>query len=341
MFKYAVFIGRFQPFHNGHLHVITEALKQAERVIVCVGGSGGARRPRNPWSLQERVDMIRAGSGLDARRLVIVPIADHTYNDAAWLQQVQDVVAYHTYGAADADIALAGRAKDRSSYYLKLFPQWGEISVAESYRIDATMIRNAIFNTSAVPGFALMPAPVTQWLIEYMASPEARRMREEYAFISKYRREHDGSRYHRNNVASDAVVTQAGHVLLVRRKSLPGAGMLALPGGHVDRDETAFDACIRELREETRIKVPESVLRGSVVGQRVFDDPYRSDLCRTYSHAWHIELKGEKKLARVTASSDAESVMWVPLARLYADQMFDDHWHIIRWFTGTSETGLR
>lgn len=335
-YKVAVFIGRFQPFHNGHLHVVQEALKQAERLIICVGGAGGARRPRNPWSFQERAQMIDAALDTDSR-VDIVPISDHTYNDAAWLQQVQAQVRLNSRGAKDEEIALAGRMKDRSSYYLKMFPQWGEIAVAPDVASDATIIRKRLFEDAWV--CSEVAAPVAQWLTEYMATPEARKMREEYKFIAQYRKLNDSGLYHRNNVAADAVVTQAGHVLLVRRRSLPGKGLLALPGGHVDRDEAAFDAMVRELREETGIKVPEAVLRGSVVGSRVFDDPWRSDLVRTYSHAWHLALRGEMKLARLKAGSDAEAAMWVPLSQLYADEMFDDHWHIVRYFTGTGETG--
>lgn len=338
MMPFAVFIGRFQPFHNGHFHVIQSALKEAAHVTVCVGGANSARRPRNPWTFQERAEMISNAFPNERVRLSIIPINDHIYNDAAWLSQVQSAVRLQTNRASDEEIALVGRAKDRSSYYLKMFPQWAAIPISGSPDMDATAIRDRLFLTGALPGPEEVPRSVLNWLTSYMGTPEARRMREEYSFISKYRAAHDNGQYHRNNVASDAVIMQAGHILLVRRKSLPGAGMLALPGGHVDRDETALDAAMRELREETSIKVPEPVLRGSIVAHRVFDDPYRSDLCRTYSHAYFIHLKNETKLAKVRASSDAESAMWVPLSRIYADQLFDDHYHIINYFTGVGQT---
>lgn len=43
------------------------------------------------------------------------------------------------------------------------------------------------------------------------------------------------------------------HVLLVKRKNEPDAGLWGFPGGHVDLGETALAAAARELREETGV----------------------------------------------------------------------------------------
>ena len=336
-FDACVFVGRFQPFHNGHLHVMRRALAVAERLVVCVGGADGARRPRNPWSFAERAGMIRGAlaekDGCADGRLVIVGISDYLYNDAAWIAKVQAEVAYHAHGAEN--VALIGRRKDESGYYLGLFPQWEGVPVVGSPDIEATDIRARLFLRGELPGPELVPASTLGFLTEYMATPEARWMQREFSHVAAYRAEHDTAKYHRNNVCADAVVLQGGHVLLVRRRASPGAGRLALPGGHINRNETALDACIRELREETGIKVPEPVLRGSIEGARVFDDPWRSDLARTYSHAFLIRLANERGgLAKVRGGSDAESAMWVPLNEVRKDEMFDDHWHIIQSMTG-------
>ena len=54
-------------------------------------------------------------------------------------------------------------------------------------------------------------------------------------------------------VAALAVVIRDGMTLLVKRRNEPDAGLWGFPGGHVDLGETAMDAAIRELREETTI----------------------------------------------------------------------------------------
>ena len=52
-----------------------------------------------------------------------------------------------------------------------------------------------------------------------------------------------------------AIITKkennANHILLTRRNVEPFQDMLCLPGGHIDRYETARDAVIREVKEET------------------------------------------------------------------------------------------
>lgn len=50
-----------------------------------------------------------------------------------------------------------------------------------------------------------------------------------------------------------AVVYREGRFLLVKRKKEPNANTWGFPGGHVELGETAFDAAVRELAEETGV----------------------------------------------------------------------------------------
>lgn len=334
MSNVAVFIGRFQPLHNGHLQIINYGLGHADRVIVLVGGAGAARRPRGPWTFQERAEMIHHSVYTAAHSrnspLRIVPLPDMLYNDTAWIEKVQAEVAANTHDLRDSKVKLLGRRKDGSGYYLSLFPQWEPLSVQPRSSINATAIRQELFFVGAIPETSVVPPFVQEFLTSYAGTPEYARMKTEWTFISSYQARHDNGQYHRNNICSDAVVVQAGHILLVRRKSHPGIGMLALPGGHINRDEMPLHAAIRELKEETGIKVPEPVLVGSIEKERTFADPYRSDLARTISFAYLIRLKNERGLAKLKAGSDAESALWKPINEVKEHEMFDDHYHIIR-----------
>ena len=133
-----------------------------------------------------------------------------------------------------------------------------------------------------------------------------------------------------------AVVVHSGHILLVKRGAEPGKGLWALPGGFVGHDELLLDACLRELKEETRLKLPEPVLRGSIKGQRVFDRPDRSLRGRTITHAYHFEFPGGE-LPLVKGGDDAARARWVPLAEFHDMEgvMFEDHYGIATAFLGT------
>lgn len=54
-------------------------------------------------------------------------------------------------------------------------------------------------------------------------------------------------------LAALAVVIHNNQVLLVRRRNEPDARLWGFPGGHVDLGETALDAAVRELHEETGV----------------------------------------------------------------------------------------
>ena len=96
MFDFSVFIGRFQPFHNGHKIIIDEALKQSKKVIVLIGSANSPSTIRNPFSYEDRKKFILSSyDQKDKERIIIVPLNDIVYNDAKWIKNVQDCVYKH------------------------------------------------------------------------------------------------------------------------------------------------------------------------------------------------------------------------------------------------------
>ena len=146
MFDTALYIGRFEPPHAGHLALVQRALGSAPQVIVIMGSAWQVRSPKNPFTWPEREAMLRAAlPAADNARLLVLPVRDY-YNEAVWVQAVRRAVAEHT--PADARIGLVGHFKDATSGYLGAFPGWELVHVARQGSIDATRIRDAYFGAT-------------------------------------------------------------------------------------------------------------------------------------------------------------------------------------------------
>lgn len=331
------FIGRFQPFHMGHKAVVDEALKRAKKVALVLGSHDQPRNTRNPFTTSERIEMITAvyPNEVADGRIVFVPQADWTYSLDRWIMETQakvTQVANTPFTPDPVRIGLIGHSKDHTSFYLKSFPMWDSVEVENVSGIDATAVRSGLFNRyRAELDPKTVPEGVACWIDRWIKRRNGVYLDlvSETEFVRVYKKQFEAMPYPPTFNTVDAVVVQSGHVLLVRRGAAPGKGLWALPGGFLDQSETLIDGAIRELREETRISVPDPVLRGSVKGQRTFDDPHRSQRGRTLTTAFMIRLQDREDLPKIKGSDDADKAAWVPLADLQRNMLFEDHFDII------------
>ena len=331
-FDALVFIGRFQPVHLGHLKVFEEGLKQASRLYVLIGSTEQPRNLRNPFTFEERKSMVE-GCVSDPSRIRIIALPDIAYNDQAWIKCAQEIVERQLCNdgldPCQARVGLIGHEKDASSYYLGLFPQWRSVGVEPYKRLGATELRDTYLRTGQFDPRCL-PQTTVKFLEGFLTQSEYKNLAQERAFIDTYRQGWQSSPYPPIFVSVDGVVIQSGHVLLVRRRTFPGRGLIALPGGFVNVGEHLVDAMLRELREETQLNVRQSVLKGAIRASRVFDDPHRSARGRTITHAYLIQLTPQADgLPQVQGGDDADKAFWLPLANLDSYKMFEDHYHII------------
>ena len=151
-YDYAIVIGRFQPLHLAHQDLIRYSLSLAEKVIVILGSARSAPDVRNPFTPAVREEIIRACFPEDEKRLIFRAVRDYPYNDHVWTAEVQNVVGEITEeddGKENASVAIVGFFKDRTSYYLNLFPQWNfeEFYCADkrNLSVNATEIREKFF----------------------------------------------------------------------------------------------------------------------------------------------------------------------------------------------------
>lgn len=356
-----VFVGRFQPVHDGHLFCIREGLKHVRYLMIVIGSANSARRPDFlPFTAQERQEMITLALTPEERERVIFKHSEDLGNNTLWVEQVQGLAeeAATELGLVNPSITLVGHAKDNSSHYLKLFRMWHSVAVPAHSELSATTIRYIYFenNREAVSkwletnGKYMMPEAVVGWLLNFMKTDTYQLLVDEWATALATRASWDKAPYPPTFITLDGCIFQSGHVLLVERKAMPGKGQWALPGGFLDQHEYLLDGCIREIREETKLRVPESVLRGSIFHTQVFDAPYRSMRGRTVTHCFgfHLQPKAPSResgesmedysarvrealaLPKVKGSDDAAKAKWWPLNKVRRDMMFEDHYLIIQ-----------
>jgi bifunctional NMN adenylyltransferase/nudix hydrolase len=332
-----VFIGRFQPLHKGHQEVIERAIELSERVLVLVGSANQARSTRNPFTYEERAKLIT-----DIYPNVITrPLHDHTYNDTAWIMEVQENVkhvllqgeTWQPNGLKDFNVGLIGCNKDHTSYYLKMFPDWANESIEFIDPLSATSIRNHFFEGKLAKrpfAAAVMDTSVYDFLVEFAKTEAFTKLADEHVYLEEYYMDYGNGPF----LTADALVQVGGKVLLIKRGKEYGHGLLAMPGGFVNHTETFQSAAIRELREETNLRVPIPVLKGSIRKTFVADDPNRSARARLVSQVYHIVLENDVKLPEIRGGDDADEAMWMDISDLRREDFFEDHFHVIKLMLG-------
>jgi len=382
-----IYIGRFSPFHNGHGEVLSRAQARSDAVLVLIGSINQARNPKNPWTFNERADVIRkwadrpwftAANGKSPAPVTVLGIRDFPYNDQLWIANVRKVINQYIetlyvteecklqkVDPINLEIRITGADRDHSTFYLKYFPEFKLDLVEEDTRVSRFLTATAVreiyfgraFNGNEITADhaelllkAFLPTETIDALHTFDKTEMYQELREEHLFNVKYRAPYTprpalfpdpGLPYEVIFQTVDAIVVQTGHILLIKRRSRPGKGLWALPGGFVNPRERLFDAAIRELREETKIKVPEPILRSSLIFKEDFDYPDRSLRGRTISKGFLFKLPdfvtdGKIELPLVKGADDAEKAMWIPLDEVLKspELFFEDHYNIIEYMLG-------
>lgn len=343
-FDLIVYIGRFQPFHNGHMEVVKEALQRGRRLLILVGSANSARTVRNPFTYEERRDMIAETILSEFPNLStfnIFPLNDHLYQEHKWIKEARSkILSVLVQSDENQKVALIGHKKDSTSYYLDFFPEMERIEteIDFSNQVSGTEIRDSIY-VCLHDGLAYEDLAVSPPTLETIKAVNLQGPIEDdyHRYCTKVAWKN--SPYPPIFQTVDAIVTCLGYVLTIVRKEKPGRGLRALPGGHVDPGETLLNACIRELYEETTLQFPIQELKKCLrnwVGIP-FDDPNRSSVGRVITHGFHFDLSrcnGHPvwELPGIMARDDAEDVSWRPITSLDPRQFHDDHYHIIQYF---------
>lgn len=85
-------IGRFQPFHLGHLAALRFALEKAENLWVGLGSSNQPIQKENPFTAKERRDMVLDSIDEEIRKRIMIFDIPDLQNHQRWVENIDTIV---------------------------------------------------------------------------------------------------------------------------------------------------------------------------------------------------------------------------------------------------------
>jgi nicotinamide-nucleotide adenylyltransferase len=154
-----LFVGRFQPFHKGHLATVKFALAKVDQLVIVVGSAQKSHEPRNPFTAGERIKMIKesldSDEKIDTSKILIIPVPDVDVH-SLWTRQVDMLVPKY-------DVVFAN-----DPFTLMLFRERGiktvEAPLLDRTEMQATEIRNRMITGGKWE--SLVPAQVAKIIKE-------------------------------------------------------------------------------------------------------------------------------------------------------------------------------
>ena len=136
--RVGLLVGRFQPFHNGHLAAVKYALRKVGYLYVVVGSAQKSYERDNPFTAGERITMIKSAldeNGVDPAKWMAIPISDAD-SHSLWVSSIESMVPRY-------DIVFTNDALT-----FLLFKEEGveveSIPYVDRKRLSATVVRDRI-----------------------------------------------------------------------------------------------------------------------------------------------------------------------------------------------------
>lgn len=86
----ALYIGRFQPFHLGHLDAVKQILSSESSVIIAIGSAQYSSTETNPYTFELRKKIIESSlieADISEEKFIVLPL-DDIHDDAKWCDYV-------------------------------------------------------------------------------------------------------------------------------------------------------------------------------------------------------------------------------------------------------------
>jgi len=154
----ALYPGRFQPFHMGHLEAIKHMLSNSTEIIVMIGSALQSHTLRNPFTAGERTYMIRLAldeAAISPAKYYIIPVADLRIH-GIWVSHVRSLVP--KFDVVYSNEPLTRRLFIEAGFTVKSIPFF------EREMCSATEIRERMLRDSSWE--ELLPKSVAEYIRE-------------------------------------------------------------------------------------------------------------------------------------------------------------------------------
>ncbi|MEM2970843.1 MAG: nicotinamide-nucleotide adenylyltransferase [Candidatus Bathyarchaeia archaeon] len=158
MVKRGLYVGRFQPFHLGHLGAIKDILREVDELVIVVGSAQYSHRVDNPFTAGERLIMIRKAleeAGIDHSKVWVVPVPD-VHLHMMWVAAVKGYTP--PFDVVYSNESLTSRLFKEAGYEVKAI-RFHERKLYSSTEVRARMLKGESWET-------LVPKSVAAFLKE-------------------------------------------------------------------------------------------------------------------------------------------------------------------------------
>lgn len=113
----ALFIGRFQPFHKGHLYVIKNIHNDYPLIVIGIGSSQYQNTLQNPFSSDERKKMITnslQSNNIQNYKIILIP---DIHNPPKWVDHVLSI--YHDFDVVITNNSFTEQLFEDKGFFVK------------------------------------------------------------------------------------------------------------------------------------------------------------------------------------------------------------------------------
>jgi bifunctional NMN adenylyltransferase/nudix hydrolase len=140
--KNGLVVMRCQPFHNGHFALLHKALFRCDKLYILLGSTQEKRTYRNPFSFEERMDMITSSMNYEFIERIVIKGVPDIFNMGLWGDYVLSNIP------EKIDIVFGGENSD-ISFYPKNIAKLNMKRESTPF-ISGTEVRELIFKNNPV-----------------------------------------------------------------------------------------------------------------------------------------------------------------------------------------------